>query len=344
MKYRVLGSVAAAAAIAFAQPVGYLAQEAGKAAGILAAARKAIGGGKLDSLKTFTAQCQAQRNVGGMQLDSDVEVYLELPDKYARVENMNGGPGMMISGGGTTGFNGPQLLQKIGAAAPGGGMVIRMGGGGPLPSSPAEKPTPEQLEQMKAVALRSAKTEVSRLMLGWFAGAHPAAQVDYTYLGDAESVEGKAYVIDVKNADGFAARLFIDQQSNLPLMVTYKAAKPRVMTQTMSAPAGGHGASTPASAVASALASASASAPASASASAPASAPAPASASASAPAPPEMADYTMYFEDWRDAGGVKFPFKMRRATEGNTVEEWSITKVTLNPKIDAKKFAVASGS
>ena len=90
------------------------------------------------------------------------------------------------------------------------------------------------------------------------------------------------------------------------------------------------------------------SAPAPASASAPASAPASASAPAPAPAsasaPPEMADYTMYFEDWRDAGGVKFPFKMRRATEGNTVEEWSITKVALNPKIDAKKFAVASGS
>ena len=37
MKYRVLGSVAAAAAIAFTQPVSYLAQEAGKAAEVIAA-------------------------------------------------------------------------------------------------------------------------------------------------------------------------------------------------------------------------------------------------------------------------------------------------------------------
>jgi len=319
MKYRVLGSVAAAAAIAFAQPVSYLAQEAGKAAGILAAARKAIGGGKLDSLKTFTALCQVQRNVGGMQFDSDVELYLELPDKYARVESMNGAAGMMISGGGTTGFNGPQVLQKIGGGAPGGGMVIRMGGGGPMPSTAStEKPTPEQLEQMKTAALRSSQTEASRLMLGWFATAHPVSGADYTYLGEAESVEGKAYVIDVKNADGFAARLFIDQQSNLPLMVTYKAAKPRVITQSMSAPAGGHGGAMQGGSV--------------------------------TPSPdmtrqaPETADYTLYFEDWRDAEGVKFPFKMRRATDGSTVEEWSISKVKLNPKIDAKKFAVASGS
>ena len=29
-------------------------------------------------------------------------------------------------------------------------------------------------------------------------------------------------MIDVKNADNFAARLFIDQQTHLPLMVTYQ--------------------------------------------------------------------------------------------------------------------------
>ena len=58
---------------------------------------------------------------------------------------------------------------------------------------------------MNATALRSSKSDISRLMLGWFAMAHPAAHVQYNYLGEAESVEGKAYVIDVKNDDGFAA-------------------------------------------------------------------------------------------------------------------------------------------
>jgi hypothetical protein len=314
MKYRVLGSVAAAAAIAFAEPVSYLAQEAGRAAEILASARKAIGAGKIDSLKTFSVQSEVQRNVGGMQLNADVEISLELPDKYARVETLNGGPGMMITGGGATGFNGERVLQKIGAGGMGGSMVIRMGGGGPLPSGSGEKPTPEQLEQMKAAALRGSKVEASRLMLGWFAMAHPIAHAEYSYLGEAQSVEGKAFVIEAKNADGLAARLFIDEQSHLPLMVTYKAAKPRVVTQTMSAPAGAHGAAPQTEAVK--------------------------TAQDAANQTPEMADYTVYFEDWRDADGVKFPFKMRRATGGNTTEEWSISKVKLNPKIDAKKFAV----
>jgi len=315
MKYRVLGTVAAVAAIAFAEPAAYLAQEAGKAAEILSAARKAIGGGRLDALKTFSVEAGVQRNVGGMQLNSDVDIYLELPDKYARVENMSAGPGMMIAGAGTSGFNGDRVLQKIGAGPGGGGMIIRMGGSGnALPS--AEKPTAEQLEQMKIAALRNSKNEASRLMLGWFAMAHPAAHAAYTYLGEAESVEGKAYVLEAQSADGLAARLFIDEQTHLPLMVTYKGAQPRVVNQSMSA--GGHVVTQSGDAAKQAIE------------------------TARQPAP--LVDFTVYFEDWRDADGVKFPFKMRRATEGNTVEEWSLSKAKVNPKIDPKKFAVDSSS
>jgi hypothetical protein len=55
--------------------------------------------------------------------------------------------------------------------------------------------------------------------------------------------------------------------------------------------------------------------------------------------PPVLADYTVFFDEWRDADGVKFPFKMRRATAGTTTEEWTVTKVKVNPKIDPKRFA-----
>jgi hypothetical protein len=51
-----------------------------------------------------------------------------------------------------------------------------------------------------------------------------------------------------------------------------------------------------------------------------------------------MADYSLYFEDWRDVDGVKFPFKIRRAMSGATNEEWTVTRVKVNPKIDAKRF------
>ena len=333
MNYKALVPLALAAGIAFAKPIAFVAQESGKVAEILAATRKAIGGKKLDALATFSVQSALQRNLSTMQIGSDVEILIELPDKYLRVETSSS-PGMVLSAGGT-GFNGDRPLQKVNAGGgPGGGMVFRMGGPGGATPGEAPKPTPEQLQEMSKAMVRSSQTEASRLMLGWFAMAHPAINAQYTYAGDAESPDGKAYVIDVKNADTFAARLFIDQQTHLPLMVTYKAAQPRMMTQSVNAggrqvtPMGGGGAHTVTMTAGMTD-----------------------EEKKKAQAemekqireiqrqPPVMVDYTVFFDEWRDADGVKFPFKMLRAMGNETTEEWTVSKIKVNPKIDAKRFA-----
>lgn len=331
MNYRALVPVALAAVIAFAQPVAFIAQEVGKAAEILAAARKAIGDKKLDALKTFSVQSALQRNVQTMQVNSDVEILLDLPDRYLRNEISTGG-GMIMAAGGTTGFNGDRPLQKPNAGGmPGGGMVIRMGGPGGFSSGDGEKPTPEQLAEMSKAMVRGSQTEASRLMLGWFAMAHPAVNAQDTFAGEAESPDGKAYVIDVKNADNFTARLFIDEQTHLPLMVTYKAPQPRMMTQgggpRQVTPAGGspHAVTTTASMSEEDRKKAQAEID--------------KQIKEIQRQPPVMADYTVFFEDWREADGVKFPFKMRRAMGSETTEEWTVSKVKMNPKIDPKRFA-----
>jgi hypothetical protein len=333
MNYRVLGSVTVAAAIAFAQPVAFMAQEATKAAEIIAAARKAIGGGKLDAVKTFSVQSAVERNMGSMQMASDVEIVLDLPDKYLRVETPGAGSGMVMAGGGVSGFNGDRPLQKIQGGSPmpaGGGMMIRMGGSAAFGGGGGEKLTPEQIEQMSHQAVRNSRIEASRLMLGWFATAHPGANAEYSYAGEAESVEGKAYVIDVKNADNLAARLFIDEQTHLPLMVTYKGPQPRMVTSGAPAPASAAGPHTVTQ---------------------PAARPMSDDERKKAQAEvdrqiqeiqrqaPAMADYALYFEDWRDVDGVKFPFKLRRSMAGTTTEEWTVNKVKVNPKVDPKRFA-----
>lgn len=333
MNYRALLSIAAAAAIAFAQPVAFIAQEVGKAADIIALARKAIGDKKLDALKTFTVQSSLQRNIGERQMNSDVEIVLDLPDKYLRHETSAGGRGhtMTFAGGGVSGFSGERSLQKPGGSIPGGGgMVIRMGGPGGFSSEPTEKLTPEQIEQMNRVMVRTAQIEASRLMLGWFATAHPAAKVQYTYAGEAESPDGKAHVIDVKNADNFTARLFIDQQTHLPLMVTYQAPQPRMMTaggatRAVTAGGGGHVVTQTAGATEEERKKAQAEAE--------------KQIQEVQKQPVVLADYQIYFEDWREADGIKFPFKMRRAMAGTTTEEWTVTKVKVNPKVDPKRFA-----
>ena len=320
----VLGAVLAATG-------GMRAEGDSKAADVLAAARKAIGDKKLDALKTLTVEAQVLRNVGAMQLTTDTEILLDLPDRYLRADTSGS-----MSGGFTSGFNGDKVIRPAGAsmAVAGGGMVIRMGGpGGPMPP-PGEKPSPEEQERMDKAMLRSARAELSRLMLGWFAAAHPSLSVEFTYAGEAEAPDGKADVVDAKNADGFNARLFIDRETRLPLMVTYKGPQPRVVTaggpirQTAPTAAAAQGSAQPA----------------------PerremteeerkkAREEAEKQLEAARTQPQAMVEFTLFFDDWRDVGGIKFPHKLRRAMSGATNEEWTVAKVKVNPTIDPKKF------
>lgn len=327
---RMQTAVAGIIAMAFAAgvPGGHSAAIAGqgdtKAAAALAATRKAIGGKKLEALKTLSVQAAMQRNVGTVQMTSDLELLVELPDKYLRSETPSSGMGMPA--GFSTGFNGDRSLRSGGAPAmgPGGSMVIRMGAGPGGP--PAEQPTPEQQAEIDKAMVRSSRAELSRMMLGWFAAAHPSINATYTYAGEAESPDGKAHVIDVKNSDGFSARIFIDQASNLPLMVTFQGAQPRVMTM-----GGTRGAAPAGQPVHEAR---------------PLTEDERQKARDDAgkqlqgvPAqPPTMVEHTLFFDEWREADGVRFPHRMRRAIAGATTEEWTFSKVRVNPKIDPKKF------
>lgn len=308
-------------ALAFGLSMAAPAAAQDKAAEVLAAARAAIGGDKVANLKSFSVKGSTARNMGERQLTSDVEILVDAPDKYVRIEDITAPIARTM----TTGFNGEKAIRPAGMSMGAGGMRIVMGGPGAPPGEPA-KLTPEQEAQMNAQLLAAQRTEISRLMLGWFASAHPALGATYTYAGEAESPDGKAHVIDVKAGD-FEAKLFIDQATSLPLMLTYRGPEPRVMT--MSGPGGrgggpvvvaapGHGA--PAASSASPQASAEA------------------QLEAMRREPPKMADFQLYFSDWREAGGVKFPHVLQRAMSGSTVEEWEITKVAVNPKIDPKKF------
>jgi hypothetical protein len=52
------------------------------------------------------------------------------------------------------------------------------------------------------------------------------------------------------------------------------------------------------------------------------------------------AEQRMYFADYRDAGGVMWPHRIRRASGSDTTEETTFDRFRLNAKIDPKKFEV----
>jgi hypothetical protein len=73
-------------------------------------------------------------------------------------------------------------------------------------------------------------------------------------------------------------------------------------------------------------------------------APAPAGrgpAAAAGGTPPAPVENRLYFADYRDVDGMKFPFRLRRAVGADTTEETTFDKFKINPKIDAKKFEVS---
>jgi hypothetical protein len=294
-----------------------------RAAELLAAARKAIGGKKLEGLKTLTVEASVQRNVNTMQMTSDLEILLELPDKYLRSDVSSGPMSMTMN----SGFVGEKVIRPANAASMAGGMmVIRMGPGGAMP--PGEKPSPEEQERIDRQMIRNSRAEISRLMLGWFATTHPAIAAEYTYAGEAESPDGKADVIDARTADGFSARLFIDRLTHLPLMVTYQGPQPRMVTAG-GPPQGGGGVRVAPGAERREMTEEERR-----------------KAREAAEKqidelrnqPPAMVEFTVFFDDWRDAGGIQFPHRLRRASAGTTNEEWTVGKVKVNPKIDPKKF------
>ena len=326
-----LGVVTLGVALA-GQPTAMARQQDAKTTEVLTAAQKAIGGKKLDALKTLSVQAAMQRNVNNFQMNSDIELLIEMPDKYLRTETSSGP--MTMAGG--SGFNGDRPLRPGNAPVMSGGTTfIRMGPGGPA-LGPGEKPTPEQQQQMDRSMVRGARQDISRLMLGWFAMAHPSIGAQYNLAGEAESADGKAWVIDVKNADGFAARLFIDEATQLPLMVTYQAPQPRILS------AGGAMRTTGGAASAAGTVTSTQARPLTDEERKKVTDDAAKQIQDMQKQAPVMAEYTLFFDDWRDVDGIKFPHRIRRATGGATNEEWTINKVKINPKIDPKKFAIES--
>src|SRR5688572_8740795 len=97
MQKQIIGFVTAAG-LAVSTPL--LADD--KALDILAAARKAIGQPALDALKSLAVHASVQRNSGSMQIQSESELWLEMPDKYLRSDVSSAPMNMTMN----SGFNG----------------------------------------------------------------------------------------------------------------------------------------------------------------------------------------------------------------------------------------------
>jgi len=303
------------------------------AASVLAKAREALGGEKkLSAIKTIVAQGQTRQVRGENLIPIVFEINIELPAKYSRRDETPA----VESGYSTAGFAGDDLIQLPVPTIPVMPPMAQRPGGPPPPS-------PEQIAAAMAAQRKTRvatlKQDYARLMLGFFAGSTEAFPLAFKRTGIAESPQGKADVIEVTGPNNFKANFLINVDTHLPVMLSWAPPQPPGRAG-MGMPGGG-APGTPGAARAAGAGSAGVTPPPPGAARAnPAPAAPPAPSAPGAPAPPAAPEIRLYFADFRDEGGVMWPHRIRRATNGETTEETTFDRFKLNAKIDPKKFEV----
>ena len=198
---------------------GFAARVAGdtKAEQLLAQARAALGGdGNLAKVQGLTAAGTYQREVGDRQLNGEVTIDLQLPDKMLRTESMRPMGDATIET--LQGINGDQILRHSRTIGGGPNMMVRI-----APPGGADG---------EAQALRNQRADMTRFALALLLTSPLSMPLEYAYGGEAEADDGKADVVDAKGPGSFAARLFLDQKTHRPLMLAYRGAAPRMMMRT----------------------------------------------------------------------------------------------------------------
>lgn len=275
---------------------------AARAQELLTQARNALGGdAKFKAVQSLSCTGKFRRVLGQQmpEMAGDFEMDFLLPDKFKKTENMSmmGGAAEITR---IEGFNGEQMFED--SSSSGGGMIVMKRPGSDDP-------------KMQASRLRSLKAGTTRTLLAFLLSAPPSSGIEFTYAGEAEAPEGKADVIEAKSADGFAARLFLDQKTHQPLMLAYRGIAQRVVMRSMQA--GNREEAEKEAKEAEKHANEEA---------------------AKVQQNRQEVDIQLYFADYRSVDGILLPHKISRSTNGEVNEEWELTKFKLNPPLKAEKF------
>ena len=269
---------------------------------ILKQARQAIGGDEqLQKIQGLEIKGRYTRTFGDRQMGGDREISILLPNKYLVEDAMNAG-GLSTAMINTRALDGDKAWT--GNSGGGGGMVFRIGGPGGTQVSP---------EQMEAMQRRIFTAEFSRYLLAMLLMPPPSLAVEYKYAGESDVEDVQADVIDVTGPENFAVRVFFDKKSHMPLLLSYRGPKPRIMTMTRQA-------GSKAEDVAKAREEAEK------------------KMHAEAPAAPEEVDFYIRLQDYKKVGGLMLPHKLTSLTENEVSEEFEISKYQLNPQFKADRF------
>jgi hypothetical protein len=254
-----------------------------KASRLLAQARQALGGeATLAKVQGLTATGGSMRPLFERDQIGELTIDLQFPARLLRTDTHRP-PGSDATFVMLRGLDGGTLLRKS--------KIINGGPGHRMSQPPI-------IGGSEAAALRSAHHELTRFAIALLLTPPPDAAVQFADGGEAESPDGKADVLVVSGANGFAARVFLDKSSHRPLMMTYRDFDPRFIVP----PKPGD----------------------------------PPGAARSAERTP--VDLTWFFDDYKSVSGLHLPHRISRAIDGEQDEEWTFTRFVLNPVFAADAF------
>ena len=293
------------------------------AAKVLAEMRQALGGSKLDQVKGLSVEGPFRRTVGARETEGTIALVLVGPDKMHRLEEMAMGPAIIERTQALSGDTSWTDLQNRGGM--GGGMQIMMRDG--QPGAPGADPA--EAEKRRTTMFKAERQRWMFTLLGT-----PTGEV--TYAGVAESPDGKADMIEMTDARGQALRLFVDQSTHLPLMLTYSEIRPRIMMQGGPGGPGGRGGGR--------------GGPGGGSGGGQGAGPGAGAPGGQRPSPEEMqrrmaamppptpSAMRMTFDEFAHVDGVMLPKRISLAADNTPVEEWTIEKIKVNPSVKAGLF------
>ena len=199
---------------------------------LLARAREAMGGdAALKAITTVTVTGSLVEDIGPKKLETAVEYFYELPDKFARRGARSFETGPETTGRMTLrdGFNGDGLIAERHTPNMGVNPTLEIRDAGPRLSA----------EAVRQQQVLSAKRDFVRLMWPLFAESMVVHPLTFTYVG-ADTVTfvrgGPAtsvHVIEAKDRTFYAFRLYLDQSTGLPIMVSWLSRPPVVYSQSI---------------------------------------------------------------------------------------------------------------
>jgi hypothetical protein len=261
-------------------------------------AQAAVGGQHVVAdVRTLDVDSHLTRVLGSRRVEFETRFVYERPNRCLRIETN-------VLGGSTTtrriGFAADDLIFET--LLSNGTMSYRGGF-----NSAQAKPAGSQRPMDEATMLRDVRMDCARTLLGMLAISMAAYDVRFVEAGRAEASDGAAVAVDALHDAEKVGRLFIDEHTNYPVLLSWQAPPLRSvqMPSGLSVSRDGAVASPP-------------------------------------PAPSPAVEHRLYFAERRAVDGLMLPARITRAVDGHVVEELIIQHAKVNAPIDRRVFAPSS--